>query len=112
MDYAIKIAIPVAVLVVAAEVARRSTLLGALVVSLPLTSLLAIVWLWRDTHDVERVARFAGEIPWLVLPSLAVFFVFPAMLRRGYAFPSSLVVGCVASALAYGLVLLVQRALK
>jgi hypothetical protein len=63
MDYLLKIAISVAVLVVAAEVARRSTLLGALVVSLPLTSLLALVWLWRDTHDVERVARFAGEIP-------------------------------------------------
>ena len=112
MDYLLKIAISVAVLVVAAEIARRSTLLGALVVSLPMTSLLALVWLWRDTHDVERVARFAGEIPWLVLPSLAVFFVFPLLLRRGFTFPVSLIAGCAASALAYGAVLLVQRAMK
>lgn len=112
MDYAVKIAVSVVVLVLAAEIARRSTLLGALVVSLPLTSLLAIVWLWRDTQDAERVARFAAEIPWLVLPSLAVFFVLPVLLRRGVSFPLSLVAGCAASALAYGAVLFAQRMLK
>ena len=54
----------------ASGLARRSSLAGALLVSLPLTSLLAILWLWRDTRDPSRIAAFAAGIGWLVLPSL------------------------------------------
>lgn len=65
------------------EVARRSPGIGALVVSLPLVSILAILWLWRDTHDVERVAAHAYATFWYVLPSLPLFLMLPALLRRG-----------------------------
>ena len=63
--------------------ARRSPSLGALIVSLPLVSLLGILWLWRDTGDIGRIADHAESTFWYVLPSLPMFLVLPAMLRAG-----------------------------
>src|SRR6266702_2830298 len=72
------------------EVAKRNPVLGALIVSLPLVSLLGILWLWRDTSDVERIASHAESTFWYVLPSLPMFLVLPAMLRAGLGFWSSM----------------------
>ena len=71
---------------VVSEVAKRSPTFGALIVSLPLVSLLGILWLWHDTGDVERIASHAETTFWYVLPSLPMFLVMPMMLRSGFAF--------------------------
>jgi hypothetical protein len=68
------------------EVARRHPGWGGLLASLPLTSLLAMVWLYRDSGDTERVAALAGSTFWFVLPSLPMFLVLPALLRSGLGF--------------------------
>ena len=85
----------------ATQLAQRSTLAGALLVSLPLTSLLAILWLWRDSHDPLRIASFASDILWLVLPSLLFFIVLPLLLRSGVGFWLSLGCGILATVAAY-----------
>ena len=82
---AIKAAISGVIIAVVSEVARRAPSLGALIVSLPLVSLLGIVWLWRDTADPERVAAHAQATLWYVLPSLPLFLALPWLLRRGVA---------------------------
>ena len=74
----------------ASEVARRWPGIGGLIVSLPLVSLLAILWLWRDTGDVERVAQLSLSAFWFVLPSLPMFMALPLMLRAGFGFWLSL----------------------
>jgi hypothetical protein len=71
------------IIAVVSEVARRSPTLGALIVSLPLVSLLGILWLWRDTKDIDRIAAHAESTFWYVLPSLPMFLVLPALLRGG-----------------------------
>ncbi|MGD9670398.1 MAG: DUF3147 family protein [Hyphomicrobiaceae bacterium] len=91
-----------AILVVAiSEAAKRSSLLGALIASLPLTSLLAIIWLWHDTGDNERIASLAQGIFWLVLPSLVFFVALPLMLRAGWTFWLSLAISTGLTAAAY-----------
>ncbi len=95
----------------ASELGRRSTIAGALLVSLPLTSLLAIVWLWRDTRDTARIAAFSSEIFWLVLPSLLLFIVLPLSLRLGYGFWASLGAGTLATIVGYGVTLMLRGAL-
>ena len=79
-------------LIVAAvsEIARRNPGWGGLLASLPLTSLLAMVWLWRDSHDGERVAELAGSAFWFILPSLPLFLVLPGLIRSGLGFWLSL----------------------
>ena len=81
-------------LIVAAvsEIARRNPGWGGLLASLPLTSLLAMLWLWRDTHDGERVAELAGSAFWFILPSLPLFLALPWLLRSGVAFWLSMVI--------------------
>jgi hypothetical protein len=68
------------------EIARRYPTWGGLVASLPLTSLLAMLWLWRDSRDPERVAELAGSAFWFILPSLPLFLVLPMLLRSGFGF--------------------------
>ena len=87
----------------ASEAARRWTLLGAILVSLPLTSILAVVWLYRDTEDTEQVAALSWSILWVIVPSLVFFVALPVALRRGLAFVPALVIACAATALAYAL---------
>jgi len=89
------------------EIARRSAGFGALVASLPLVSLLAIIWLWRDTHDVSRVADQAQATIWYIIPSLAFFFALPWLLRRGTEFWTALFVAGALTIVSYGAFILV-----
>lgn len=89
------------------EIARRSPAFGALVVSLPLVSLLGILWLWRDTGDTQRIAAHAEATFWYVLPSLPMFLAFPWMLRHGTGFWLALLAACLLTVLLYGVTVLV-----
>jgi hypothetical protein len=90
-----KAALSGAIIAIVSEVAQRRPGLGALIVSLPLVSILAIMWLWRDTGDVQRIAAHAEATFWLVLPTLPMFLIFPALLRSGIGFWIALAASCV-----------------
>lgn len=90
-----------AVVAVASEAARRSSLLGAVLVSLPLTSILALAWLYRDTRDVDEVASLSWSILWVVVPSLVFFAALPLALRSLDFWPA-LALACAVTAAAYG----------
>lgn len=77
------------------EIAKRNSAFGALVVSLPLISLLAMMWLWRETGDIARIADHAQATFWYVLPSLPMFLLLPLLLRAGVSFWPALLAGCV-----------------
>ena len=81
-----KAAISGVIAALVAEIARRYPGWGGLVASLPLTSILAMIWLWRDTGDQLQVAALSASIFWFILPSLPMFFNIPAMLRAGVGF--------------------------
>jgi len=105
LQYAVKVVVTAALVVAIAEIAKRSTLWGAAVASLPLTSLLAFVWLYVDTRDAQRVADLSQSVFWLVLPSLTLFLVLPLLVRLGVAFWVSLGAACLATAAAYSAML-------
>ena len=92
--WAIKALISGVIVATVSEVARRYPAGGALIASLPLVSILGMIWLWRDTHDGERLASHAGATFWYVLPSLPLFLIVPALLRGGVGFPVALAIGC------------------
>jgi hypothetical protein len=76
------------------EIAKRHPGFGALIASLPLVSVLGMIWLWHDQPDSENMAAHAGATFWYVLPSLPMFLLIPAMLRAGVPFWLTLVAGC------------------
>ena len=82
----IKATVSGVMIAVISEAARRYPGWGGLLASLPLTSVLAMIWLDRDSGDQERVASLAGSTFWFVLPSLPMFLVLPLMLRSGITF--------------------------
>jgi hypothetical protein len=98
---AIKAAISGIIIAIVSEVARRSPGWGALIVSLPLVSILGMLWLWRDTHDPVRLAAHAQATFWFVLPTLPMFLLIPAMLRQGHSFWLALAAGCALTVLLY-----------
>lgn len=91
MEYVIKVIVTAGVVVAVSEIAKRSSLLAALLASLPLTSLLAFIWLYLGTGDTGRVAKLAIDIFWLVLPSLPLFLLLPYLLNIGWNFWLSLI---------------------
>ena len=99
--FIIKCALSGIIIAVVSEVAKRSPAFGALIVSLPLVSLLAILWLWRDTGDTERIASLTQSTFWYILPSLPMFLVLPAMLRAGVGFWPSMGVSCALTNILY-----------
>lgn len=88
----IKAAISGAIVALVSEIARRFPGWGGLIASLPLTSLLAMIWLWRDSGDSLRVADLASSTFWFIIPSLPLFVVLPMLLRSGMAFWAALAV--------------------
>ena len=84
--FIVKILFSVALLLAAAEIAKRSTFLGAFVIALPLTSMLAMTWLYWDTRDAEKVSAFARDIFFLVPPSLLFFLPFLLAPRSHWPF--------------------------
>ncbi|MEP9358293.1 DUF3147 family protein [Sphingomonas sp. KR3-1] len=91
---AVKAALSGVIIAIASELAKRYPGLGALVASLPLVSVLGMLWLWHDKPDAANMAAHAEATFWYVLPSLPMFLVIPALMRSGMHFWLALALGC------------------
>jgi hypothetical protein len=76
------------------EIGRRLPTAAALVASLPLVSVLGMIFLWHARPDAENMAVHAEATFWYVLPSLPMFLLIPALLRHGVPFWIALGLGC------------------
>lgn len=83
------------------ETARRNPALGALIASLPLVSVLGMMWLWRETHDVARLSAHSSATFWYVLPSLPMFLIMPWMWNLGIGFWPGLTLGLTLTVVLY-----------
>lgn len=90
----IKSAISGVIIAIVSLVAKRYPGFGALIASLPLISVLGMIWLWRDKPDVANMAAHVQATFWFVIPSLPMFLVIPALLRSGIGFWAALAIGC------------------
>ena len=109
--YIIKIAISAAVIVAVSEIAKRHSGVAALLAALPLTSLLAFIWLHLEGATATAIGELSTQIFWLVLPSLVLFIVLPVLLRLGLNFWLSLALACSATVGCYLLFLPLLRKL-
>jgi hypothetical protein len=107
---ALKVLITAVLVVAISEVAKRSSLFGGLIASLPVTSLLAFLWLYGETGDTARIAGLSQSIFWLVIPSLVLFLALPVLLAKGFGFWISLLISCGLTVAAYlGMIAILSR---
>ena len=91
----IKYAVTAAVIVVVSEVAKRNDRLGALIASLPLVTVMVMIWLHVEKAGTTKIANHAYYTFWYVLPTLPMFLLVPWMLQKGVGFWPTLIAGSV-----------------
>ena len=82
----IKLLLSSGIIVIVSEIAKKNTLIGGLIVSIPLVSVMAMIWLYIDTKDIENINALSKSILWMVVPSLALFISLPVLLKSGVNF--------------------------
>jgi len=76
----LKILLTALIVVAISEISRRSTIIAGIFASIPLTSLLAIIWIYIDTNDLENIKNLSGNILLMIPPSLTFFICLPLFL--------------------------------
>tara|TARA_B100000767_G_scaffold244360_1_gene242596 strand:- start:3215 stop:3565 length:351 start_codon:yes stop_codon:yes gene_type:complete len=103
VQLAVRLLLSGGLIVGASEIAKKNDVFGALIASLPLISILAMIWLYNDTGDTDQIATFSKDIFWLVIPSLVLFLTLPIFLQRGIDFWPALSFSALLTILAYGI---------
>lgn len=110
LNYLVRVLISAIIIVAISEIAKRSTILGAALASVPLLSVIAIIWLYHDTHNVTVIANLASGIFWLVIPSLILFLLLPIfLLKLDWSFYPALSVSLAAMIAGYFLMTLMLK---
>ncbi|MBN2081568.1 DUF3147 family protein [bacterium] len=101
MQVLVKTIVTAILVAVISVTAKHSTLIGGILASIPLVSVIAIIWLYGETRDVEGVAKLSGSVFWLVIPSLLFFLLLPLLLRANAGFPLAMVLAAAATVAGY-----------
>ncbi len=107
--FILKVFISAIIIALISWISQKSTLWGGILASVPLTSLLAILWLFRDTHDLEKISNLCKDIFWLVLPSLAFFLILPYLIKLKVNFGLAMSISIVIVVILYYLTILILK---
>ena len=100
MHLIVKTLLTAIIIIAISEIARRSSLIAGILASIPLTSVLALTWLYFDTKNIENVVNLSNSILMLIPPSLTFFLVLPIAIKK-LDFVYSLLFSLIATALVY-----------
>ena len=105
----VKLFISAAIIVLVNKVQLFNDRLSALLIALPLTSLIAMIWMHQGGQSTERVANHSEGTFWFVLPTLPMFLILPWMLRHGWSFWAALAANCLLTVGFFWLTVVVLR---
>lgn len=101
VEYFLKIGVSAVIIASVAELGKRFTTVAAILASLPLVSILAMIWLYRDTREPQKIIDLSYGIFWAVLPSLLFFVALPLLLKMGLKFPLAMALASLIMIVAY-----------
>src|SRR4051812_19056573 len=101
VQFLLKVVLSAVIIAAIAEIGKRSSILAALFASLPLSTCLAVIWIYIDTGDKEKVANLSMNIFWILQPSFIFLILLPYLLRQGYSFWTSLSFSLIAMVIGY-----------
>ena len=86
MYYILKVLVSAVIIVLISEISKRSPMAGSIIASIPLLSLMAFIWMYIDTNDVQKISALSTGIFWLVIPSLLLFIILSFLLKKQISF--------------------------
>ena len=104
-----KVVLTAVIIVLVTKVQVYNAKLAALLVALPLTSLLAMLWMRVENREIDKIATHAESTFWFVLPTLPMFLVLPWMLRNGWGFGLALFANCLLTVVLFWVLVWVGR---
>ena len=104
-----KIGLTALIIFAVVHVSERNTLLAAVLASIPIVSVLAMMWMNHEGQSAEQIGGFAKDIVWLVIPSLLLFIVMPLLIERGWEFYPALGAGLMTTILGYLLMIQIME---
>jgi hypothetical protein len=104
-----KLLLSALIIVLVTKVQLVSDRLSALLIALPLTSLVAMAWMHHAGQSSERLANHAEGTFWFVLPTLPMFLIIPWMLRNGWSFWATIAVNCLLTVAFFWITVIVLR---
>lgn len=109
MYFFIKTLITALIIAGISELSRRYSMLAAVLASLPLTSILAFIWIYYETKDDQKIIELSYSIFWLVIPSLLFFIILPLLLKSGVKFTPALIISSIIMACGYALFIFIKQ---
>ncbi|MEI7594892.1 MAG: DUF3147 family protein [Bacteroidota bacterium] len=109
MRFIIKIVLTSILIVTIAEIGKRNSIMAAIYASLPLTTILAMIWLYLDTHDSQKVSTLSWNVLIAVIPSHIFLISYPLLVKFGFNFWSSMLISIILTALAYWIYVIVLK---
>lgn len=104
-----KIGLTALIIFAVVQVSERNTLLAAVLASIPIVSVLAMMWMNHEGQSTEEISGFAKDIVWLLLPSLLMFIVMPILIERGWEFYPALGAGLGTTIIGYFLMIQIME---
>ena len=103
----IKLIISSGIITIVSEISKKSSFIGGLVASIPLISVLSMIWLYIDSKDIEKIKNLSTSIFWMVIPSLILFLSLPILINIGFNFWFSLIIAIILTIIFYILTILI-----
>ena len=105
LAHILKVFISASIIVIVSEISKKNTTMGGLIASIPLISILSMIWLYLDTNDIGKVKQLSNGILWMTFPSLSLFLTLPIFINLGIKFYLSLFISIIVAFIFYGLTL-------
>ena len=99
--YFIKVFISSAIIVLVSEIAKKDNIIGGLIASIPIVSVLSMILLYIDTNNIDKVKALANGILWMIFPSMSLFIILPILINCGIKFYLSLTISILITMVCY-----------
>ena len=99
--YFIKVFISSAIIVLVSEIAKKDNIIGGLIASIPIVSVLSMILLYIDTNNIDKVKALANGILWMIFPSMSLFIILPILINCGIKFYLSLTISILMTMVCY-----------
>lgn len=104
----LKYGITAGVIVLVSEIAKRSDKIGALITSLPMITVLTLIWLHFEKQPSDKIGKYSYYTFWYIVPTMPMFLIFP-YINSKVGFWIALLISVIVTMILFGAYTLILR---